>query len=100
MPHFKLTYTVDKSPILTMKKPSVLIQLPTEPSYWGQTVTETSVSIILDNLEHMIIEEFSHRFDLKFERTAMPRGTGVHGEDEDACVDVFHFIELNWTMAL
>jgi hypothetical protein len=76
-----------------MIQTQVLIQLPTEISYWGSTATESDVSRICDNLESMIRAEFGERLVLLFERTATPLGDGVSSEHED-------WIANNWTAAL
>ena len=83
-----------------MNKNEVLIQLPTEPSYWGSTATESDVSRICDNLESMIRAEFEARLDLTFERTQTPRGGGVHSAHEDSAQEVWNWIANNWTAAL
>jgi hypothetical protein len=81
-------------------KTQVLVQLPTEPSYWGSEVTESDVSRICDNLESMIRSEFSARIDLSFERTQTPRDGGVHSIHEDSAQNVWNWIANNWTAAL
>ena len=78
----------------------VLIQLPTEPSYWGSTATQADVSRICDNLQSMIRAQFAGYFDLTFERTATPRGSGVHSDDSDAVELISEWISENWTAAL
>lgn len=83
-----------------MNKTEVLIQLPTEPSYWGSTATESDVSRILDNLQSMIRAQFAGYFDITFERTANPRGGGVHSDDSDAVELISEWISENWTAAL
>jgi hypothetical protein len=83
-----------------MNKTQVLIQLPTEPSYWGSTATESDVSRICDNLQSMIRAQFAGYFDLTFERTATPRGSGVHSDDSDAVELISEWISDNWTAAL
>jgi hypothetical protein len=79
---------------------TIQIQLPTDPSYWGSTATDSDVERILDRLESMLSQEFSSRADLRFERTETPRGTGVHSEDDELAEEVFRWIEENWTAAL
>jgi len=83
-----------------MIQTQVLIQLPTEPSYWGSTATQADVSRILDNLQSMIRAEFAGYFDLTFERTATPRGDGVHSDDGYAIELISEWISDNWTAAL
>jgi hypothetical protein len=83
-----------------MNKTEVLVQLPTETSYWGSTATESDVSRICDNLESMIRAEFEARLELTFERTANPRGSGVHSDDSDAVELISEWISENWTAAL
>lgn len=83
-----------------MIQTQVLIQLPTEISYWGSTATESDVSRILDNLQSMIRAEFAGYFDLTFERTATPRGSGVHSDDSYAVELISEWISDNWTAAL
>ena len=83
-----------------MNKTEVLIQLPTEVSYWGNDVTESDVARICDNLESLIRAEFSARLNLTFERTRTPRGGGVHSIHEDSAQDVWNWIANNWTAAL
>jgi hypothetical protein len=83
-----------------MNKTQVLIQLPTEISYWGSTATQADVSRICDNLQSMIRAEFAGYFDLIFERTANPRGSGVHSGDSDAVELISEWISDNWTAAL
>ena len=83
-----------------MNKTEVLIQLPTEVSYWGSTATSADVSRICDNLERMIRSEFGARLDLSFERTQTPRGSGVHSIHEDSAQEVWNWIANNWTTAL
>lgn len=79
----------------------ITIQLPTEPIYWGSTVTENDVTRILDSLESMIRSEYADApFELRFERTATPQGCGIHGDDQDAVECVREFIAANWTQAL
>ena len=83
-----------------MNKTEVFIQLPTEVSYWGSDATESDVSRICDNLESLIRAEFDARLDLTFERTANPRGGGVHSAHEDSAQEVWNWIANNWTAAL
>ena len=83
-----------------MNKNEVLIQLPTEVSYWGSIATESDVSRICDNLESLIRAEFEARLDLTFERTPTPRGGGVHSAHEDSAQEVWNWIANNWTSAL
>ena len=83
-----------------MNKNEVLIQLPSDPSYWGSTATQADVSRILDNLQSMIRAQFAGYFDLTFERTATPRGSGVHSDDSDAVELISEWISNNWTAAL
>ena len=78
----------------------VLIQLPTETSYWGSAATQADVSRICDNLQSMIRAQFAGYFDLTFERTANPRGSGVHSDDSDAVELISEWISDNWTAAL
>lgn len=81
-------------------KPSVLIQLPTEPSYWGSETEPSDVDRILDNMETMLRSEFGSRFEICFERTPTPRGSGIHGLTDEDRDDVFDFIADNWLSAL
>ena len=83
-----------------MIQTQVLIQLPSDPSYWGSTATESDVSRICDNLQSMIRAQFAGYFDLTFERTANPRGSGVHSDDSDAVELISEWISENWTAAL
>jgi len=83
-----------------MIQTQVLIQLPTETSYWGSDATQADVSRILDNLQSMIRAQFAGYFDLTFERTATPRGSGVHSDDNDAVELISEWISDNWTAAL
>ena len=83
-----------------MNKTEVFIQIPTEVSYWGSTATESDVSRMCDNLESMIRAEFGERLVLNFERTANPRGGGVHSAHEDSAQEVWNWIANNWTAAL
>jgi hypothetical protein len=83
-----------------MNKTEVLIQLPTETSYWGSDATKADVSRICDNLESMIRAEFEARLELTFERTQTPRGGGVHSAHEDSAQEVWNWISENWTAAL
>ena len=83
-----------------MIQTQVLIQLPSDPSYWGSTATQSDVSRILDNLQSMIRAQFAGYFDLTFERTANPRGSGVHSDDSDAVELISEWIANNWTAAL
>jgi hypothetical protein len=82
------------------RKNEVFIQLPTEPSYWGSTATESDVSRICDNLESMIRAEFGERAVLNFERTATPNGQGVTCAHDDTAQNVWEWIANNWTAAL
>jgi hypothetical protein len=83
------------------KDTNITVQLPTEVSYWGSEATESDVERILSNLETMIAREFSSSpYNISFERTATPIGSGVDGDCEAACDDVRLFIEENWTAAL
>jgi hypothetical protein len=83
-----------------MIQTQVLIQLPADPTYWGSTATQADVSRILDNLQSMIRAQFAGYFDLTFERTATPRGSGVHSDDNDAVELISEWISDNWTAAL
>lgn len=80
--------------------PTITIQLPTDPSYWGSTATAGDVGRIIDRLESMITREFGERADLRFERAATPRGNGIHSEDDVLAEEVFRWIEENWQAAL
>lgn len=83
------------------KDTNITVQLPTEPSYWGGEATESDVERILSNLESMISREFADSpYNISFERTASPTGSGIHGDCEAACDDVRVFIEENWIAAL
>ena len=83
------------------KDTNITVQLPTEPSYWGSDATESDVERILSNLESMISREFSDSpYNISFERTENPTGSGIHGDCEAACDDVRVFIEENWIAAL
>jgi hypothetical protein len=83
------------------KDTNITVQLPTEPSYWGSDVTESDAARICDNLESMISREFADSpYNISFERTANPTGSGIHGDCEAACDDVRVFIEENWIAAL
>jgi len=83
------------------KDTNITVQLPTEPSYWGSEATESDVERILSNLESMISREFADSpYNISFERTASPTGSGIHGDCEAACDDVRVFIEENWIAAL
>ena len=82
------------------RKTEVFIQLPTEPSYWGSTATESDVSRICDNLESLIRAEFGERLVLNFERTATPLGDGVSSDHEGSAQEVWNWIANNWTAAL
>ena len=83
-----------------MNKTEVLIQLPTEVSYWGSTATESNVSRICDNLESLIRAEVGERLVLNFERTATPLGDGISSDHEDSAQEVWNWIANNWTTAL
>ena len=83
-----------------MNKTEVFVQIPTEPSYWGSTATESDVPRICDNLESLIRAEFEARLELTFERTQTPRGGGVHSAHEDSAQEVWNWIANNWTAAL
>ena len=83
-----------------MIQTQVLIQLPSDPLYWGSTATQANVSRICDNLESMIRAEFAGYFDLTFERTATPLGDGVSSDHEDSAQEVWNWIANNWTAAL
>jgi len=79
----------------------ITVQLPTEISYWGDEATESDVTRILDNFEAMIKNEFrTATLEIRFERTPTPRGNGVHGDNEEACQDIFEWMQNNWVMAL
>jgi hypothetical protein len=83
------------------KDTNITVQLPTEISYWGSSTSESCVDRILSNLESMISREFSDSpYNIRFERTENPIGSGIHGDCEAACDDVRLFIEENWTAAL
>ena len=83
------------------KDTNITVQLPTEPSYWGSDVTDSDVERINCNLESMIAREFADSpYNISFERTATPSGSGVDGDCEAACDDVRLFIQENWTAAL
>jgi hypothetical protein len=83
------------------KDTNITVQLPTEPSDWGSEATQSDVERILSNLESMIAREFSSSpYNISFDRTATPSGSGIHGDCEAACDDVRLFIEENWTAAL
>ena len=82
-------------------KTHVLIQLPSDPQYWGSTTNEvTDLPNILDRMESMIRTEFEEKFDLAFERTQTPLGSGVHSDDEESAQEVWNWISENWTAAL
>lgn len=83
------------------KDTNITVQLPTEVSYWGSDSSQPDVERILSNLESMIAREFSSSpYNISFERTANPTGSGIHGDCEAACDDVRLFIEENWIAAL
>ena len=83
------------------KDTNITVQLPTDISYWGSDCREQDVDRILSNLETMIEREFSDSpYNINFERTANPSGSGVDGDCEAACDDVRLFIEENWMSAL
>jgi len=78
---------------------TVTIQLPTEPSYWGSTATSSDVDRILDNLETMIRNEFSH-VQIDFQRMPEPRGRGIWGDDDSLIDSIHQYIQDNWTAAI
>jgi hypothetical protein len=83
------------------KDTNITVQLPTEISYWGSDCREQDIDRILSNLETMIEREFSDSpYNINFQRTANPSGSGVDGDCEAACDDVRLFIEENWMNAL
>ena len=79
---------------------TVLIQFPTEPSYWGSSATARDVSRILDNLEEMIESRFGEFVELRFERVQNPRGCGVHCDCDETVETIHRWIEENWEAAL
>jgi hypothetical protein len=79
---------------------SVLIQLPTEPSYWGSSATTRDVARILDNLEEMISSRFDEFCELRFDRVQNPTGCGVHCECDETVETIHRWIEENWEAAL
>ena len=83
-----------------MIQTQVLIQLPTETSYWGSDATQADVSRICDNLQSMIRAQFGERLVLNFERTATPLGDGISSDHEDSAQEVWNWIANNWTAAL
>jgi len=87
-------------PIMKYTYTTMTIQLPTEPSYWGSPSTPTDVVRILDNLESMIRSEFGDRYDLVFERTQTPQGSGVHPDDGSDGEEIYEWIQNNWGAAL
>jgi hypothetical protein len=80
--------------------PTIQIQLPTDPSYWGSVATQSDVERIHERLESMLSQEFGERADLRFERTSTPHGTGVHSENEGMAEEIHAWIQENWTAAL
>jgi hypothetical protein len=80
--------------------PTIQIQLPDDPSFWGSTATQADVERILDRMEAMVSQEFGERAELRFERAATPCGNGIHSEDGVLAEEVFRWIEENWTAAL
>lgn len=87
--------TTTETPVTT-----TAIQLPTEPSYWGSSATTADVDRILDNLESMLRSEFGDRYDLVFERTQTPQGSGIHPDDGSDGSEIHEWIQNNWTAAL
>jgi hypothetical protein len=83
-----------------MNKQEILVQLPTEPAYWGSTATPDDVDRIIDRLRDMILMEFGERFDLSFMRMAQPEGSGVHCIHDGSAQEVWEWIGNNWTAAL
>jgi len=83
-----------------MNKQEVIIQLPTEPRYWGSTATPADVDRILENIEGMIWSEFGERFRLLFMRVPETVGGGVHCINEACAQEVWEWIANNWTAAL
>ena len=75
------------------------IQLPTDPTYWGQDATSSDVERILDTMESMIRSRFD-TLEIQFERTQSPRGSRVHGPDDEICDSIHSWIQENWTLAL
>jgi len=84
----------------TMNKQEIIIQLPTEPRYWGSIATPADVDRILEKLEGMIWSEFGERFHLLFQRMPEPQGAGVHCINEACAQEVWEWIGNNWTAAL
>lgn len=83
------------------KDTNITVQLPTEVSYWGSEATESDVDRILSNLETMISSQFDDSpYNISFERTANPTGSGIHGDCEAACFEIRLWIGENWTNAL
>lgn len=78
----------------------VLIQLPTEPSYWGSTASTRDVSRILDNLEEMISSRFEEFCEIRFDRVQNPTGCGVHCDCDETVETIHRWIEENWEAAL
>jgi len=80
--------------------PQVLIQIPTEISYWGDSVTRDEVPFICDNMESILESQFGHRFHLSFHRTPTPYRECVQSDDEDAVLEMRQWILDNWYKAL
>jgi hypothetical protein len=80
--------------------PSALIQLPTEPSYWGSDATEEDAKKFVDNLEIMIHNKFGELIDIEFEKTPTPVGNGIFCTDDNLEEEIFDWVQNNWTSAL
>lgn len=84
----------------TEAKPTVKIQLPTDPSAYGSGCTEDRVEEINSKIESYVRGEFGDRADLSFERTKTPRRNGITCEDEDLADEIYAWIQQYWTAAL
>jgi len=81
-------------------KPSILIELPTDPSYYGTDCDSELAMDICNSLERMIRSEFDQQVQLSFEFTYSPRGSGIHGDNEVLVESIHRWIQDNWTAAL
>jgi len=83
---------------MTTTMPKVHIQLSTEPSYWGSLVTSEQAVLYCERLQGALKSQFGDEMDLSFEWTDTPVRGGILCDNDDALLEVFQWIQDNWTL--
>lgn len=73
-------------------KPEVIVQLPMDPSFWGDTVQHDEVYGIHKRLEALIVDHFGDLYDITFRAGSRSK---VLADDRDVQECIYEWIQNN-----